>query len=64
MESKGDILSQLTLFGTDAQNGIVPFTRHTVIPVTDTMKFIAAMVVETMTPDEFKAAMDAVFDED
>ena len=63
MENKGGTLDQLTLFGIDAQNAIVPFSRQTV-EVSETQKFIAALVTEMMTPEEFKRAMDSLFDDE
>ena len=63
MENKGGTLNQLTLFGTDAENNIVSFNRVTT-EISDVQKFIAALVTEMMTPEEFKRAMDFLFDEE
>ena len=58
MENKGGPLSQLTLFGTDAANNIVPFSKVEPAPLSEVQLFAASMVMQLMTPDEWAAAVE------
>ena len=58
MESKGETLSQLTFFGTDAANNIVPFSKVEEAPLSDVQLFAASMVMQLMTPEEWAQAVE------
>ena len=56
--TKEDTLSQLTLFGTDAANNIVPFTSRKAVEIHPVQMFVASLVMDLMTPEEFEKAME------